>query len=116
MLNTSTLSKNELLYATRRMSGKNQMEMAKEHGFHQTGISKMEKGEIPVNRRLEKHLVNPATIPEYLLLSILRRRYKVKLSAAAAEANIAPHHLGDVERGRVEPPEEYVNWLKKGQN
>lgn len=109
--NKFTVTDNERLYATRRMAGENQQEVAKRYGFHQTGISKMESGEIPVNPRLLKDLVDPAEIPDYVFLSILRRRYHLKISLASREAKLPPHRIGDIERGRTAAPEEYVSWL-----
>jgi len=110
-LSKFTLTDNERLYATRRLSDENQGEVAKRFSFHQTGISKMEKGEIPVNPKLLPHLVDTKDIPEYLFLSIVRRRYQRKIADAAAETQIATHRLGDMERGREAPSEEYLSWL-----
>jgi transcriptional regulator with XRE-family HTH domain len=99
------------MYATRRMANENQQKIAKRYGFHQTGISKMEKGEIPVNPKILKDLATPKEIPDYIYLSIVRRRYRWKLRQAAKATNIATHRLGDMERGREAPSEVYLSWL-----
>lgn len=111
MRTNKNLNDAERMFATRRMAGENQQEVAARYGFHQTAISKMESGEIPVNPRVLKDLVDPAKVPDYIFLSILRRRYHLKISHAAREVGLAPHHIGDIERGRKEPSEEYVTWL-----
>jgi transcriptional regulator with XRE-family HTH domain len=101
------------MFATRRLAGENQKQTAKKYSFHQTGISKMEKGEIPVNPKILRDLVSAENIPEYLFLSIVRRRYRWKLTEASAMTDIATHRLGDMERGREEPSEAYLSWLHK---
>lgn len=110
-LSRFALTDNERMFAMRRMADENQQEVAKRYGFHQTGISKMEKGEIPVNPRILKDLVLQKDIPDYLYLSIIRRRYRYKLAEASKQAGVATHRLGDMERGREEPSDEYVSWL-----
>lgn len=71
----------------------------------------MEKGEIPVNPKILRWLIDAENIPDYIYLSIARRRYQFKLADASREANVATHRLGDMERGRERPAEEYVTWL-----
>lgn len=105
------LTEGERMFASRRMANENQSQIARRYGFHQTGISKMEKGEIPVNPKVLRDLVLAKEIPDYLYLSILRRRYHFKLTQAAIETSVATHRLGDMERGREAPAEEYVSWL-----
>ena len=110
-LSRFNLTDGERMFATRRIAKENQQEVAKRYAFHQTGISKMEKGEIPVNPKILRDLVSAEEIPDYLFLSIVRRRYRFKLTEAAVETGVATNRLGDMERGRETPAEEYVSWL-----
>jgi len=107
-----SLTDAERLFAARRTGDENQQAVAASAGFHQTAISKMEKGEIPVNPRLIKRFRDDDDLPDYIYLSLVRRRYQFKLAEAAVQCGIATHRLGDMERGRVDPDPAYVSWLE----
>lgn len=110
---TISLRPHELLYAWRRTNKVSQAQVAKDFGFHQTAISKMESGVIPVNDIIEREaVIRKKDIPDWVFLGIARRRRGIKMGTAARETGIPTHVLGDMEHGRVRDISKYEEYLK----
>lgn len=112
------LTPQEKLRLWRKKNKLTQAELAKKLKVHQTSVSKMEKGLIPVSEGATslmkgwKPFVNDGE-----RASILRRRYKKTLTDAADAVGIHENQLSEMERGLRRPiSEDYVSWLSKLNN
>jgi len=110
-----TLKQNEMMFAWRRKELKSQAQIARDYGFHQTAISKMENGKLPVNILIEREFqtMRKIDIPDWVFLSIVRHRLGLKLSTIARELGVATYDLGDMERGRIKDISIYENHLSR---
>jgi len=105
----------EKLRLWRKKNKMSQAELAAKLKVHQTSVSKMEKGLIPVNDSAQAIMKGwKPDLNEGERASILRRRYKKTLSEAAAEVGIHENQLSEMERGLRRPvSEDYLTWLDK---
>jgi transcriptional regulator with XRE-family HTH domain len=88
-----------------------QQELATKFQRHQTTISKMEKGVIPVADNVAR-IIADVEVGEGARLAILRRRFKKTLAEAAMETGVHEHVLSEMERGLRDPVAvEYEQWI-----
>jgi len=103
----------EKLRLWRKKNKLTQKELADRFKRHQTTISKMEKGLIPVAENVAQ-IVADVVVSDGARCSILRRRYKKTLAEAAQETGVHENMLSEMERGLRRPvSESYLIWLTK---
>jgi transcriptional regulator with XRE-family HTH domain len=105
----------EKLRLWRKKNKLSQAELATKLKVHQTSISKMEKGLIPVTDAVLGLMKGwkPA-LNDGERASILRRRYRKTLADAASAVGIHENQLSEMERGLRRPvADEYLTWLDR---
>lgn len=109
------LNPSEKLRLWRKKNKLSQAELAQKLKVHQTSISKMEKGLIPVTEQAESLMKGwRYTMNDGERASILRRRYRKTLCDAADAVGIHENQLSEMERGLRRPISgDYVTWLEK---
>lgn len=109
------LNPSEKLRLWRKKNKLSQAELANRLKVHQTSISKMEKGMIPVTDQALRLMKGwRYTMNEGERASILRRRYKRTLTEAADAVGVHENQLSEMERGLRRPISyDYVTWLEK---
>jgi DNA-binding XRE family transcriptional regulator len=99
----------ERLYLWRRKMQLSQVALANQLGVHQTTVSKMEKGTIPVTDRVAA-LVEDVGIHDGDRIMVLRRRNKKTLEELSREfPGMNPHKLSEIERGFRACPDELLD-------
>lgn len=101
----------EKLFLWRRAEKMAQLDLARKLKVHQTTISKMEKGLIPLSDRVAAMIAN-VKVTEGAAATVLRRRWKLTLVAVAVDTGIHEHRLSEMERGIHEMSEEYRAFLR----
>lgn len=89
-----------------------QAELGEQTGIHQTSISKMEKGVIPICDELRIRMCK-AHVKVGERCAILRRRYGKTLKDGERATDIHQHRLSEMERGllrKIDPL--YLQWIE----
>jgi transcriptional regulator with XRE-family HTH domain len=91
------------------MTDMTQAKFAASIGCHQSAISKMETGRLPIPEGRLPELAGE--IPEGLRAAILRRRMGLTVGAVAARLSVHAHRIGEMERGSRAVSGEYWKLL-----
>jgi transcriptional regulator with XRE-family HTH domain len=103
---TLVLTQTERLYLWRRKMNLSQQELAEKLKVHQTTVSKMEKGTIPVSDRVAA-IIEDVVMHDGDRVAVLRRRSGLTLEQMSRDhEGLNAHRLSEIERGfRACPPE-----------
>jgi transcriptional regulator with XRE-family HTH domain len=94
-----------------------QSDLADRLKLHQTSISKMEKGMIPIATQVLSMIQGQVEMTEGQRAMFLRRRYKRTLADAAAATGIHAHRISDMERGIITPvATQYTSWIERSKS
>lgn len=100
------LKEHERLTAARLMEGLSQSEVAKIARCHQTAISKMEQGVVPISDNLIRRFglgnKKMGETPEWILARIARKRRKLTQKDVCELLAVPLHVIGEMENGHRE--------------
>lgn len=102
----------EKLYHWRRKNRLTQGQLAEKVKVHQTTISKMEKGLIPISERV-LGLISNVKVDDGSRMVLLRRRLKLTLRDITDETGLHQHRLSEMERGLREVDPVYTALILK---
>lgn len=86
--------------------------LAKRFKLHQTTVSKMEKGLIPISDRIRDLLKGDVEVTDGERAVVLRRRFKLKLTDVASATGLPVHQISEMERGKRKMDTRYAEHLE----